>query len=416
LAAFGEKLRKQREQRGIALEAISSTTKISTRMLRALEEENFSQLPGGVFNKGFVRAYARHVGIDEEEAIADYLEALRERQIQTQKVTPDFRAPAHKPLAAPSFKPSSDDSHEDFPHERSGELVSSPGGENHGHPASDPRRQDRRHGTPRNNDPGLSGEDPHGGLPDGTQAGEGPRVFTRSATEPPPQPSSGPFFAHIPWGALAAALIVLFAALAFWNMHRHSRPYVSPARENPAHESATPVPASGPPTSRQPVSNASLKTASTPAVPGKSSSSTRHTSAAKASPASPATSSSATATATPATSSPGPASNRAPGAERRATDTTSSALVTLVIRAEKTSWVSITVDGKPVAAETLIAPAETSVRGSSIVVKTGNSAGISFLFDGKQIPAQGLDGEVRTYSFDSSGMKSPATQSPTEAH
>ena len=56
---FGEKLRKHREQRGIALDAISNTTKISTRMLRAIEEEHFDQLPGGVFNKGFVRAYAR---------------------------------------------------------------------------------------------------------------------------------------------------------------------------------------------------------------------------------------------------------------------------------------------------------------------------------------------------------------------
>ena len=49
MGAFGEKLRKQREQRGIELDAISNTTKISTRMLRALEEEHFDQLPGGVF-------------------------------------------------------------------------------------------------------------------------------------------------------------------------------------------------------------------------------------------------------------------------------------------------------------------------------------------------------------------------------
>ena len=54
MGAFGEKLRKQREQRGIELDAISNTTKISTRMLRAIEEEHFDQLPGGVFNKGFV--------------------------------------------------------------------------------------------------------------------------------------------------------------------------------------------------------------------------------------------------------------------------------------------------------------------------------------------------------------------------
>src|SRR5580658_4116214 len=97
VGAFGEKLRKQREQRGIELDAISNTTKISTRMLRALEDERFDQLPGGVFNKGFVRAYARLVGLDEEEAIADYLAALRESQIQAQSILPDFRSPAGKP-------------------------------------------------------------------------------------------------------------------------------------------------------------------------------------------------------------------------------------------------------------------------------------------------------------------------------
>src|SRR5580704_11198992 len=99
LGAFGEKLRKQREQQGIGLDAISDTTKISTRMLRALEEEHFDQLPGGVFNKGFVRAYAREVGSNEEEAIADYLAAMREsqlrenqsreNQIQTRSGSPD---------------------------------------------------------------------------------------------------------------------------------------------------------------------------------------------------------------------------------------------------------------------------------------------------------------------------------------
>src|SRR5258706_6734364 len=99
VGAFGEKLRKQREQRGLALDAISNTTKISPSMLRALEAEHLDQLPGGVFNKGFVRAYARQVGLDEEEAITDYLTALRESQIRQQSILPDFRAPAGKSSA-----------------------------------------------------------------------------------------------------------------------------------------------------------------------------------------------------------------------------------------------------------------------------------------------------------------------------
>ena len=80
MPSFGEKLRLEREKRNITLEQISSSTKIGTRMLQALEEERFSQLPGGIFNKGFVRAYARTVGLDEDQAVADYLQASGEAQ------------------------------------------------------------------------------------------------------------------------------------------------------------------------------------------------------------------------------------------------------------------------------------------------------------------------------------------------
>ena len=75
MPSFGEKLRKEREKRKISLDEISSTTKIGTRMLQALEEDKFNLLPGGIFNKGFVRAYARAVGLDEDQTVADYLVA-----------------------------------------------------------------------------------------------------------------------------------------------------------------------------------------------------------------------------------------------------------------------------------------------------------------------------------------------------
>lgn len=78
MVAFGEGLRRQREMRNISLDEIAATTKIGTRLLRALEEEQFDLLPGGIFNKGYVRAYAKYVGIDEEEAIAGYLQAAQE--------------------------------------------------------------------------------------------------------------------------------------------------------------------------------------------------------------------------------------------------------------------------------------------------------------------------------------------------
>jgi cytoskeleton protein RodZ len=70
--SFGARLKREREQRKITLDEISVSTKIGVRFLLALEEEHFDQLPGGIFNKSFVRAYARHLGIDETQAVADF--------------------------------------------------------------------------------------------------------------------------------------------------------------------------------------------------------------------------------------------------------------------------------------------------------------------------------------------------------
>jgi cytoskeleton protein RodZ len=75
VASFGTRLRLEREQRGITLDQISRSTKIGTRFLQALEQDRFEQLPGGIFNKGFIRAYARFLGLNEEQTLADYLAA-----------------------------------------------------------------------------------------------------------------------------------------------------------------------------------------------------------------------------------------------------------------------------------------------------------------------------------------------------
>jgi cytoskeleton protein RodZ len=90
--SFGARLKRERERRKISLEDISLSTKISTRFLLAIEEEHFDQLPGGIFNKGFVRAYAHHLGVNEEEAIADYLAANEAKNPQPQGAT-DGEAP-----------------------------------------------------------------------------------------------------------------------------------------------------------------------------------------------------------------------------------------------------------------------------------------------------------------------------------
>jgi len=70
---FGEHLKREREMRGVSLEEIAAATRISTRFLEALENEQWERLPGGVFNRGFVRAVARFLGLNEESLVAEYV-------------------------------------------------------------------------------------------------------------------------------------------------------------------------------------------------------------------------------------------------------------------------------------------------------------------------------------------------------
>lgn len=94
MGSFGERLQREREMRGITLEEIAEATKIGTRSLRALEEEEFDKLPGGIFNKGFVRAYSRFLGIDEEQAVADYISAVGEAQSSGRATRPEAETSA----------------------------------------------------------------------------------------------------------------------------------------------------------------------------------------------------------------------------------------------------------------------------------------------------------------------------------
>jgi cytoskeletal protein RodZ len=74
---FGEDLRTERVSRGISLESITTTTKISQRHLIALEQERFRHLPGGILNKGIVRGYVKAVGLDADEWLERYLRAYQ---------------------------------------------------------------------------------------------------------------------------------------------------------------------------------------------------------------------------------------------------------------------------------------------------------------------------------------------------
>ncbi len=70
--SLGEKLRQAREERGISISEVAEQTRISSLYLKSIEDDNYKPLPGGIFNKGFVKAYAKYVGVDEQEALEDY--------------------------------------------------------------------------------------------------------------------------------------------------------------------------------------------------------------------------------------------------------------------------------------------------------------------------------------------------------
>jgi cytoskeletal protein RodZ len=69
---FGDQLKREREMRGVSLEEISAATRISTRFLEALEKEQWEQLPGGVFRRGFIRSVGRYLGLDGDALISEY--------------------------------------------------------------------------------------------------------------------------------------------------------------------------------------------------------------------------------------------------------------------------------------------------------------------------------------------------------
>jgi len=80
MATFGETLKRERELRKISLREVSEATKIGLRYLEALEANRFDRLPGGLFNKGFIRAYAKFIGLDGEAMVNAYLFDLNSRQ------------------------------------------------------------------------------------------------------------------------------------------------------------------------------------------------------------------------------------------------------------------------------------------------------------------------------------------------
>ena len=355
MGEFGNKFRKEREKQGISLEDVSNVTKISSRMLRAIEDEQFDRLPGGVFNKGFIRAYAKHLGLNDDQAVTDYLACLRQSQLDAQDVwDPQARA------ATPERR--------------------QPG-------ASDRRQM---------NSPPEAEELPELQLP------------RAEHVAPPRRDYAEPRDLGIPWRILAVAVLVVVLAVLLW--HRHSRSPHTPMAATPPVTSTAQTPPQPANTAAQ-TSTATTSPAPAPARPSTPKPVSSLSAAATVRPLNPAVVKPAVTAGTDSNNQENgvlatqPDETATPPAEAQAPGASASPL-NLVIRASENSWISVSADGQAVLHETLIAPAHTSIHAArEIVLRIGNAAGVTFLWNGHELPAQGAEAEVKTLVFDASGMR-----------
>ncbi|HEV3470441.1 MAG TPA: helix-turn-helix domain-containing protein [Pyrinomonadaceae bacterium] len=102
--SLGQQLRRAREARGVTLREISEQTRITMRHLEAIESDDYKHLPGGIFNKSFIKAYARQIGFDERAALELYARTAREHGDTDEVATTPHRSrvytgdPARSPL------------------------------------------------------------------------------------------------------------------------------------------------------------------------------------------------------------------------------------------------------------------------------------------------------------------------------
>lgn len=92
--AFGAGLRRERERRGITLEAISEETKVGVALLEGLERGDVSRWPAGIFRRAFVRAYAETIGLETRRVLNDFLQAFPEED-ETQAASPSLALVEH---------------------------------------------------------------------------------------------------------------------------------------------------------------------------------------------------------------------------------------------------------------------------------------------------------------------------------
>lgn len=96
VVTLGEELKRRREALGISLREISDETRIGVRFLKAIELNQYSVLPGGIFNRSFIRAFARHVSFSEEEALHLYSRHVRSSDFDEELAPAGRSAPRAK--------------------------------------------------------------------------------------------------------------------------------------------------------------------------------------------------------------------------------------------------------------------------------------------------------------------------------
>jgi cytoskeletal protein RodZ len=369
---FGDKFRKAREKKGISLDDVSNVTKISSRMLQAIEEEHFDQLPGGVFNKGFIRAYARHVGLNDEEAVNEYLACLRQAQIDAQAVWEPNVGPGKRPQVA---------AHQIAANQAVAGKVS--------------------HRVTRS----AGGQTEVAGETEELSDLQLPRLEHVSAPR-----RAGQRRNPVPWRPVVIALLLIVAVGVVWQRRmRH-------ARAEGAASATSSLPTSPAPAIAVPVPSADQ--------PAQASASRVHN-------ASAAKSVGLTHLNTSAGTKPAEARKTEGDDEGASADNTAGAVAAatvpaentparfrLVIHADENSWISVTADGQPVSHETLIAPADASIHANrEIVARIGNAAGVSFIWNGQEFQPQGAEAEVKTFVFDENGMHEVGSgQATSQAH
>lgn len=76
MATLGQELKTRREEKGLTIKQVAVSTLVGVRFLQAIEDDDYRILPGGIFNRAFVRKYANQVGLDEQTAVQMYEEQL----------------------------------------------------------------------------------------------------------------------------------------------------------------------------------------------------------------------------------------------------------------------------------------------------------------------------------------------------